>query len=154
MSGSVVASDHAPKQKDPHGDWLVQGFGSPQIETLLPVTYDSGANEGRISALRLVQLLCENPARIFGLYPEKGTIATGSDADIVVFDPARDFTTCAENQHSNAGYTLYEGRTVIGGPEMSFQRGQRVLCGGEILVEPGRARFLATLGSHAEPLKT
>lgn len=141
----VVATDHAPKHKDIHGDFLEQPFGSPQIETLLPLVYDGGVNTGRISTVRLVQVLCENPARIFGLYPKKGTIAIGSDADLVVFDPTREFTIRAENQHSKAGYTLYEGRTVLGWPEMSFQRGQRVLWQGEIVAEPGRGQFLPTL---------
>jgi dihydropyrimidinase len=141
----VVASDHAPKQKDIHGDFIEQPFGSPQIETLLPLAHDSGVNRGCISVVRLVQVLCENPARIFGLYPRKGTIAAGSDADLVVFDPAREFTIKADNQHTNARYTLYEGRTVLGWPEMSFQRGQRVLWQGEIVTEPGRGKFLPTL---------
>ncbi len=140
----VVASDHAPKAKDVHGDFLAQGFGSPQIETLLPMTYDGGVNAGRLSVVRLVQVLCENPARIFGLYPRKGTIAPGSDADLVVFDPARPFTIRAENQHSNVGYTLYEGRTVLGWPEMSFQRGKPVLRDGEIVAPPGQGHFLPT----------
>jgi dihydropyrimidinase len=100
----VVATDHAPKHKDIHGDFLEQPFGSPQIETLLPLVYDGGVNTGRISTVRLVQVLCENPARIFGLYPKKGTIAIGSDADMVVFDRTREFTIHAENQHSKAGY--------------------------------------------------
>ncbi len=143
----TVASDHAPKRKDIHGDFLSQPFGSPQIETVLPLVYDGGVNRGRISVVRLVQVLCENPARIFGLYPQKGTIAVGSDADLVVFDPARPFTIRAENQHSNAGYTLYEGRTVLGWPEVSFQRGRRVLWYGEVVAEPGQARFLPTLES-------
>jgi dihydropyrimidinase len=142
----VVATDHAPKHKDLHGDFLEQPFGSPQIETLLPLVYDGGVNTGRISVVRLVQVLCENPARIFGLYPKKGTIASGSDADLVVFDPTREFTIRADNQHSNVGYTLYEGRSVLGWPEMSFQRGQRVLWQGEIVAEPGRGQFLPTLG--------
>lgn len=150
---SVVASDHAPKAKDLNGDFLAQGFGSPQVETLLPVTYDSGVNRGHIGVVRLVQVLCENPARIFGLYPHKGTIAVGSDADLVVFDPAREFAIRAGNQHSNAGYTLYEGRTVLGWPEMSFQRGKRVLWQGEIVAQPGQGRFLPTLESCVEPLK-
>jgi dihydropyrimidinase len=140
----VVATDHAPKHKDVGGDFLEQPFGSPQIETLLPLVYDGGVNCGSISPVRVAQVLCENPARIFGLYPQKGTIAVGCDADLVVFDPAREFTIRAENQHSNAGYTLYEGRTVLGWPEMSFQRGQRVLWEGEIVAEPGRAQFLPT----------
>jgi dihydropyrimidinase len=144
----VVASDHAPKAKDPHGDFIEQGFGSPQIETLLPLTYDGGVNQGRISLVRLVQVLSENPARIFGLYPKKGTIAVGSDADLVVFDPTRAFTIRAENQHSHVGYTLYEGRTVLGWPEATFQRGQRVLWQGEIVAEPGQGQFLPTLGDR------
>ena len=141
----TVASDHAPKRKDVHGDFLGQPFGSPQVETLLGLTYDEGVNRGRISVQRLVQVLCENPARIFGLYPKKGTIAVGSDADMVVFDPTREFTIRAENQHTNAGYTLYEGRSVLGWAEMSFQRGHRVLWQGEIVAQPGQGEFLPTL---------
>jgi dihydropyrimidinase len=151
---SVVASDHAPKAKDVNGDFLAQGFGSPQIETLLPVTHDAGVNRGHIGVVRLVQVLCENPARIFGLYPRKGTIAAGSDADLVVFNPTREFTLRARDLHSNANYTLYEGRTVLGWPEMSFQRGRRVLWQNEIVAQPGQGRFLPTLESHVEqPLK-
>jgi dihydropyrimidinase len=150
---SVVASDHAPKAKDVNGDFLAQGFGSPQIETLLPMTYEGGVTQGHLSVVRLVQVLCENPARIFGLYPRKGTIAVGADADLVVFDPAREFTIRAENQHSHVGYTLYEGRKVLGWPEMSFQRGQPVLSQGEVVSQPGRGRFLPTLENPAEPLK-
>jgi len=141
----TVATDHAPKHKDVDGDFLEQPFGAPQIETLLPLVYDGGVNSGRISVVRLVQVLCENPARIFGLYPKKGAIAVGSDADLVIFDPTREFTIRAENQHSHAGYTLYEGRSVLGWPEATFQRGRRVLWQGEIVAEPGGAQFLPTL---------
>ena len=87
----VVASDHAPKEKDLLGDFLDQSFGSPQVETLLPLTYDGGVNQDHISVTRLVQVLCENPARIFGLYPQKGTIAVGMDADLVIFNPKKSF---------------------------------------------------------------
>jgi dihydropyrimidinase len=148
----VVASDHAPKSKDPDGDFLVQGFGSPQIETLLPVTYDWGVSHGRISPVRLVQVLCENPARIFGLYPRKGTLAAGSDADLVVFDPCRPFTIRAANQHSAVGYTLYEDREVLGWPELSFQRGAPVLHNGEIVARPGQGVFQPTQPAGREPL--
>jgi dihydropyrimidinase len=101
-------------------------------------------NGGHISPVRVAQVLCENPARIFGLYPQKGTVAVGSDADLVVFDPNRAVTIRDEDQHTNAGYTLYHGRTVLGWPEMSFQRGQRVLWEGEVVAEPGGGQFLAT----------
>lgn len=149
---SVVASDHAPKAKDVNGDFLVQGFGSPQIETLLPMTYLGGVNAGHLSLVRLVQVLSENPARIFGLYPRKGSITIGADADLVVFDPNREFTIRADNQHSNVGYTLYEGRSVLGWPEMSFQRGKRILWNGEIVAEPGQGQFLPTLEHCSEPV--
>jgi dihydropyrimidinase len=140
----VVASDHAPKQKDVHADFIEQPFGSPQIETLLPLTYNGGVNQGRISLVRLAQVLCENPARLFGLYPRKGTIAVGSDADLVIFDPAHRLTIGAENQHSNAGYTLYEGHSVLGWPEMSFQRGRAILQQGQVTDDAGRAQYLPT----------
>jgi dihydropyrimidinase len=140
----VVASDHAPKAKDVNGDFLTQGFGAPQIETLLPMTYEGGVNHGRISVVRLVQVLCENPARIFGLYPQKGTIAVGADADLVIFNPRKEFTIRAENQHSKVGYTLFEGRKVLGYAEMSFQRGQHILWQGEIVSKPGTGQFLPT----------
>ncbi len=150
----VVSSDHAPKTKDIHGDFLKQGFGSPQVETVLPLTYDEGVNKGKISLVRLVQVLAENPARIFGLYPKKGTIAVGSDADLVVFDPSKEFTIKAANQHSHANYTLYEGRKILGWPEMTFQRGHRVLWKGKIVAEPGSGKFLPTLVTHEKPLTT
>lgn len=140
----VISSDHAPKSKDLSGSFIEQGFGSPQIETVLPLSYDEGVNKGWISPVRLVQLLCENPARIFGLFPRKGTLAPGSDADIVVFNPARSFSITSENQHSNVGYTLYEGRTVLGWPEQSFQRGKPVLVQGEVVAPPGSGQFFPT----------
>jgi dihydropyrimidinase len=150
---AVVSSDHAPKTKDVHGDFIAQGFGSPQIETLLPITYQYGVNRGQISLVRLVQVLAENPARIFGLYPQKGTIAPGSDADLVVFDPSREFTICAANQHSHVGYTLYDQEHVLGWPVMSFQRGRPVLWEGEICTEPGHGQFLPTHPARMEPLR-
>jgi dihydropyrimidinase len=148
----VVSTDHAPKRRDLAQDFLSQPFGAPDVETLLPLTHDEGVNRGRISLVRMVQVLCENPARIFGLYPRKGTIAVGSDADIVIFDPARPFTIRASNQHSNAGYTLYEGRPVLGWPEMSFQRGRPVLWRGDIVAEPGQGEYLNTLEHRTSPL--
>ncbi len=148
----VVASDHAPKTKDVEGDFLEQGFGSPQIETLLPVTYDWAINHGKLSLVRLVQVLSENPARIFGLYPQKGTLAVGSDADLVIYNPTRKFTIRKENQHSKVGYSLYEDRKVIGWPEASYQRGHQVLHNGEIVARPGSGRFFTTQPAKHAPL--
>ncbi|HEX9117776.1 MAG TPA: amidohydrolase family protein, partial [Anaerolineae bacterium] len=112
----TVGSDHAPKAKNVDDDFFSAAYGSPQIETMLPVVYDAGVNAGRLTLPRLVQVMSENPARIFGLYPRKGTIAPGADADIVLYDPNCVQTLVQAGQHSHANYTLYEGRQVTGKP--------------------------------------
>ena len=140
----VVASDHAPKNKKKDDPFFEAPYGSPQAETMLTVTYDEGVNTGRIGPCRLVQLLCENPAKIFGLYPRKGTIQKGSDADMVLFDPNQAITLQAENQHSGARYTLYEGRTCLGRPSVVMQRGKIVIENGELKGKFGEATFLPT----------
>ena len=85
----TVASDHAPKPKKVTDDFFDAAYGSPSIETMLTVMYDAGVNGGNISLPRLVQVMCETPAKLFGLYPRKGTLAAGSDADLVIWDPTR-----------------------------------------------------------------
>lgn len=144
----TVASDHAPKGKQATDDFFQAPYGSPAIETLLTVTYDAGVNGGKISLPRLVQVLCETPAKLFGLYPRKGTLAPGADADLVIWDPARVHTITAATQHSGAGYTLYEGRQVTGAPVLTMQRGAVIVEDGRLVAQPGRARFLSTDTSH------
>jgi dihydropyrimidinase len=148
----VVASDHAPKAKDVNGDFLEQGFGAPQIETLLPMTFRGGINLGKVSLVRLVQILSENPARIFGLYPQKGTLEVGTDADMIILDPNREFTIHQENQHSNVGYTLFEGYSVIGWPERTYQRGALVMDNDQVVAAPGKGQFLPTSPAKIPPL--
>jgi len=138
----VVASDHAPKGQQPDEDFFSAAYGSAQTETLLILTYDGGVNDGRISLPRLVEVLCENPAKIFGLYPKKGALEPGSDADLLIFDPGEKFVLKKENLHSAAGFTLYEGRECLGRPAMSFQRGKPVLVNGELAVQAGDGVFL------------
>jgi len=138
----VVASDHAPKAKTRETDFFEAAYGSPQAETLLTVTYDAGVNGGKISLPRLVEVLCEAPARLLGLYPRKGSLEPGADADLVLFDPSQVHVLRGETQHSRAGYTLYEGRTCLGKPWMTFQRGRPVLAGGELVARPGDGRYL------------
>ncbi len=140
----TVASDHAPKPKEIEDDFFEAPYGSPQAETLLTVTYDGGVNAGRISVSRLVQLLSETPARIFGYYPRKGTIAPGADADLVIFDPSARFVIQHAGQHSQANYTLYEGRECLGRPILVMQRGRVLIEGGEMVGTPGQARYLPT----------
>lgn len=138
----VVASDHAPKAKQRTEDFFEAPYGSPQAETLLPLMYDAGVNTGRITLPRLTRLLSETPARIFGLYPRKGCLEVGSDADVVILDPRLQHTLSGKTQHSRAGYTLYEGRECLGGPWMTLQRGRVVLDRGQLVAKPGDGLFI------------
>ena len=140
----VVASDHAPKAKKIEDPFFESPYGSPQSETMLTVTYDEGVNKKRIKPNKLVQLFSENPAKIFGLYPKKGTIQKGSDADLVIFDPKHAHTIRHENQHSGAPYTLYEGRRCLGKPILTMQRGKILVEGGEMKGKPGEGKFIPT----------
>jgi dihydropyrimidinase len=140
----VVASDHAPKAKKLNDPFFEAPYGSPQAETMLTVTYDEGVNKGRIKPSKLARLFSENPAKVFGLYPKKGTIQKGSDADLVIFDPKNVYTIKYENQHSGAPYTLYEGRRCTGRPILTVQRGKILVENGEMKGKPGEGRFLAT----------
>jgi len=111
---------------------------------MLTVTYNEGINNGRIGLPKLVELLSENPAKIFGLYPKKGAVQEGSDADIIIFDPAQPHIIKYENQHSKASYTLYEGRECLGKPILSMQRGKIVIEDGLMKAKPGDGKFLPT----------
>jgi dihydropyrimidinase len=140
----TIASDHAPKAKKITDSFFEAPFGAPSAGTLLTVTYDEGVNTGRIGACKLVQLLCENPAKIFGLFPRKGILQEGADADVVVFDPVLAHTIEQRTQHSGAPYTLYEGRKCLGKPVFTMQRGKAVVDNGEMKMKPGEARFYPT----------
>ena len=117
-------------------------FGGNWAEQMLCVAYEEGVNKGRVTLPRLVQVLCENPAKIFGLYPQKGALESGSDADIVIFDPSIEHTLGAESQHCIADFTMFEGKTVLGKPVFSMQRGEILIRDGEMKRSKGRARYL------------
>jgi dihydropyrimidinase len=102
-----------------------------------------GVREGRISLNRMVELLSTNPAKLFGLYPRKGTIAVGSDADIVVFDPEKNVTISAANHHSRVDYNLYEGTEVTGSPEVVLLRGNVLVENDELVASPGIGQYVA-----------
>ena len=140
----TIASDHAPKVKKIDDPFFEAAYGSPQAETMLTIAYDEGVNTGRIGVCRLVQLFSENPAKIFGLYPKKGVIQVGSDADLILFDPNRAHTIQHRTQHSKAPYTLYEGRRCLGMPILAMQRGKILVENGEMKAKPGDGRFLPT----------
>jgi dihydropyrimidinase len=144
---SVVSTDHCPFNWDGQKTLGKDDFskipnGGPGIENRLHMLHHFGVREGRISMRRFVELVSTNPARFFGLYPRKGTIAVGSDADIVVFDPEKRHTISAEAHHSNIDYNLYEGTEVIGAPEVVLVRGQVVVENDELVGEPGTGQFV------------
>ena len=102
-----------------------------------------GVRSGRITLNRMVELLSTNPAKLFGLYPRKGTIAVGSDADLVVFDPEQRVTISAATHHSKTDYNLFEGTEVTGTPELVLLRGNVLVEGDELVASLGIGQFVA-----------
>ena len=148
---SVFSSDHAPfNYEDPQGKkpgGKPQSFehipnGIPGIETRMPLLFD-GVRQGRISLHQFVELTSYRPARLYGLYPRKGTIAVGADADIVLWDPEARMTIRNAQLHHAVDYTPYEGREVTGWPVHCFSRGEQLVANG-LYLEPaaGRGHFL------------
>jgi dihydropyrimidinase len=140
----TFGSDHAPKDKKVDDDFFKAPYGSPEVETMLPVIWDCGVNSGFITPNQVVSLLSERTSRIMGLFPQKGRIDPDSDADLVIFDPSHRWTVTAENQHSNAAYSLFEGRELLGRVRTVLSSGELVVDGEEFLGKPGMGRFLAT----------
>ncbi len=144
---SVVSTDHCAFLWDGQKTMGRDDFskipnGGPGLENRLHMLHEFGVRGGRVSLNRLVELWATNPAKLFGLYPRKGTIAVGSDADIVVFDPEKRHTISAATQHSKSDYNLYEGTTVTGSPEVVLLRGKVLVDGNELVAQPGVGRFI------------
>jgi dihydropyrimidinase len=117
-------------------------YGVPGLETEMRVIYSEGVAKGRIPLQTFVAAFATNPARIFGLYPRKGTIAVGSDADFVLFDPQRKSVVDERQLHSRAGYDPFHGFHLAGGPVMTVSRGEVVARDGQILSRAGRGQHL------------
>src|SRR5213082_2090261 len=126
--------------------------GGPGLEDRLKMIHHFGVREGRISLNRMVDLLATQPAKLFGLYPRKGTIAVGADADLVIFDPERRETLSASTHHSRCDYNLYEGTEVVGAPEHVLLRGTVLVEDGGLVAPPGIGRFVrrARFGEQLE----
>jgi dihydropyrimidinase len=142
----AVSSDHASWSYRHHkhlgrNDFSKIPNGAPGIEERLTMVYQ-GVNEGRFSITRFVELVATNPARLFGLYPAKGTIAVGSDADLVIWDPHATGTIRQSGLHHNADYSLYDGREVRGLPITVLSRGEVIVEDRQFVGAPGRGRFL------------
>jgi dihydropyrimidinase len=143
----VISTDHCPfcmKEQKELGtnDFSRIPNGAPGIETRMSLVYDGGVAAGRISLNRFVELTSTSPAKIFGLFPRKGTIAPGSDADIVVFDPTRTITLSASTLHMNVDYNPYEGRQVTGATDTVLSRGRLVIENGKFVGRAGAGTFL------------
>jgi dihydropyrimidinase len=142
----TVCSDHAPyllaDKLDPSLSIVNIRAGVENLQTLLPMLYSEGVRTGRISLSRLVEVTSTNAAKLFGLYPQKGTIAVGSDADIVVFDPSLARTVRASLLKSNADYSVYDGWEVTGWPVVTIRRGEIVFRDDTILGSPGSGRLV------------
>ena len=108
----------------------------------MSLVYDGGVRTGRISLNRFVELTSTSPAKIFGLFPRKGTIAPGSDADIVIFDPERTMTLSARTHHMKVDYNPYEGRQVTGVTETVLSRGKVIIDNGQFVGKAGAGSFL------------
>ena len=116
--------------------------GGPGLENRLHMIHEFGVRSGRLTLNRMVELLATNPAKLFGLYPRKGTIAVGSDADIVIFDPEKQHRITAAGQHSKSDYNLYEGTEVTGPPELVLRRGEVLVENRQLVARPGSGQFI------------
>jgi dihydropyrimidinase len=143
----VISTDHCPfcfkGQKElGKDDFSLIPNGAPGVESRLSLVYDGGVRGGRLSLNRFVDLVSTAPARMMGLYPRKGTIAVGSDADLVIFDPDAKQTISAATHHSKTDYSLYEGRQVTGVPVTVLLRGEPLVVDRQFVGKPGSGRFL------------
>ncbi len=145
----AISTDHCPFCfNDAGGKLLGRGDfskipnGAPGIETRMALVFDGGVATGRISVNRWVELTSASPAKIFGMFPKKGTLAPGSDADIVIFDPNGESVISASSHHMNVDYNPYEGRRVRGISETVISRGEVIIEGGSFLGRPGRGQFM------------
>ena len=144
---SAISTDHCAftwgeQKKLGLDDFSKIPNGGPGLENRLQMIHHFGVREGRITLNRMVELLCTNPAKLFGLYPRKGTIAVGCDADLVIFDPEKAQTITAAGQQSRSDYNLYEGTEVVGDVETVLLRGNVIVDGGDVVAEPGIGQFV------------
>jgi dihydropyrimidinase len=145
----VVSTDHCPfcMNEPPQKQMGKDDFskipnGAPGIETRLVLVWDGGVRTGKIDMHRFVEIVSTNPARMFGLWPKKGTIAVGSDGDLVLFDPEKETTLSAKSHHMKVDYNPYEGRVVRGAPAVVISRGEVIVDHGAFKGKKGRGQFV------------
>ena len=143
----TVATDHCPfnfvgDKELGRDDFTKIPNGMPAVETRLLLLWDGGVRSGRFDASRFVDLVATAPAKLFGLYPRKGTVAAGSDADLLVWDPEREQSLSVRDLHMRVDYSPYEGRSVHGAPTHVLSRGEVIVEEGRFLGKPGAGRYL------------
>src|SRR5215470_8039674 len=143
----VVSTDHCPfcfKEQKELGkdDFTKIPNGGPGIEHRLSLVYSGGVAQGRFSVNRFVELVATTPAKLFGLYPRKGTTAVGSDADLVLFDPNHEEVISAKTHHMRVDYSMFEGIRIKGAPKTVFSRGRAVIDAGKFVGRSGSGQFL------------
>ncbi|MHA2600854.1 MAG: dihydropyrimidinase [Candidatus Thorarchaeota archaeon SMTZ1-83] len=125
-----------------NGDFRKIPFGMPGVETMIPLMYTEGVGKRGLTVNQLVTLTSTNPAKLFGMYPDKGTIAIGSDADLVVFDPKKKVTIRAEDLQTNCDWSPFEGWELVGYPSTTISRGKVVASDSKFVGEVGHGEFL------------
>ena len=156
----VFSSDHAPYRFDdtgklkagPNPTFKQVANGVPGIELRLPLLFSEGVNKGRLTINEFVALTSTNAAKVYGLHPRKGTIAVGSDADMVIWDKERPVTVSHDMLHDNMDYTPYEGMELIGWPDTVINRGRIIIQDNQLKVSPGSGSFLERKPGHAAAL--
>ncbi len=143
----VVSTDHCPfcfedQKALGKDDFTKIPNGGPGIENRLQLLHHHGVGQGNFSINRFVELVSTAPARIFGMYPKKGVIAPGSDADIVLWDPVAAHTISAATHHMRVDYSMFEGFKVKGNARDVYSRGELVVRKGEFIGKPGRGQYL------------
>jgi dihydropyrimidinase len=157
----VVSSDHAPYRFDssgklsagPNPTFKEIANGLPGVEARLPLLFDAMVTRGHLNLERFVDLTSTAPAKIYGLYPKKGALVVGADADVAIWDAKKTVRLSASMLHDRTGYTPYEGMSVTGWPGTVLSRGRVVVRNGALHVAPGSGRFLPRqAGEAAQPL--
>jgi dihydropyrimidinase len=140
---SCIGTDHCSVSKEMKKEmWKGATPGLPGVESLLPIMLSEGVNKGRITLEKLVEVLCYNNAKTFGLFPLKGTIQVGSDADLVIVDLDKKAKMTVNPEHGCYDYTPYEGWEVKGWPVLTMLRGNVLVENGKLAAEPGTGRYI------------
>jgi dihydropyrimidinase len=143
---SVISTDTCTFSREQkarwNGDWTSIPMGLPGLETLLPIVYTHGVRAGRLTLEQLVAKCCANPAKLMGLYPQKGTIAAGSDADLVIIDPEKTIKVDPASMETNADWSPYDGWPLAGFAQTTFSRGRKIVDNYAFVGESGWGRWL------------